>query len=119
MGNQELFEKMGVFTKAETAARAETLFEQYVAQVSMEASTMLEMMDTGIIPACAEDLKTYENTTLGGDRANLYGDMAKATEKLRTAVAGIPEDPHAASSFMTSDVLPAMSGVRELADTAE
>jgi len=117
--NQEMFEKYGVFTKAETAARAETLFEQYVAQVQMEASTMLEMMDTGVIPACAEDLKTYENTTLGGDRANLYGDMAKATEKLRTAVDAIPEDAHEASKFMTSDVLPAMSGVRELADTAE
>jgi len=55
--NRDLFEKYGVFTPAETEARAETLHEQYTAAVQMEASIMLEMMDTGIIPACAEDLK--------------------------------------------------------------
>jgi glutamine synthetase len=117
--NQELFEKYGVFTKAETIGRAETLYEQYVAQVSMEAATMMEMMDTGIIPACAEDLKYYSDTTMGGDRAALYGDMSKAAEKLRNKIDGVPEDVHAAAAFMLSDVIPAMEATRTLADTAE
>ena len=50
----------------------------------MEASIMLEMLDTGIVPACAEDLKVYEGTTMGGHRATLYNDMTKATEGLRS-----------------------------------
>jgi len=117
--NRDLFEKHGVFTPAETEARAETLHEQYIAAVEMEAATMLEMMDTGVIPACAEDLKVYENTTMGGDRATLYNDMAKATEVLREKLDGIPEDPHDGAKYMVSDLIPAMNDTRDLADTAE
>merc|ERR1711907_504066 len=117
--NQVLFEKYGVWTREETIARSEIHHEQYVSQVAMEAETMLEMMDTGIIPACATDLLKFEGTTLGGDRATLYGDMAKANEKLRTAVAGIPEDAHDAAAYIAGSVIPEMVAVRELADTAE
>jgi len=117
--NQALFEKFGVFTPDETIARAEVLHEQYVAQVAMEAATMLEMMDTGIVPACAEDLKYYADTTMGGDRAQLYGDMTKANESLRKAIDAIPEEVVEAAAYMISDVIPAMGEVRELADTAE
>jgi len=117
--NQALFEKHGVFTAAETEARSETLHEQYIAQVSMEAGTMLEMMDTGIIPACAEDLKVYEGTTMGGDRATLYNDMAKATEALRAKFDGVPEDLEEGANYVVSELIPAMNDVRELADTAE
>jgi glutamine synthetase len=117
--NRELFEKHGVFTADETEARSETLHEQYTAQVQMEASIMLEMLDTGIIPACAEDLKVYEGTTMGGDRAALYNDMSKSTETLRTKLDDIPEDIHAAAAYIISDLIPAMDGARDLADTAE
>lgn len=117
--NQILFEKHGVFTKEETVARSETLHEQYIAQVSMEASTMLEMMDTGIIPACAEDLKVYEGTTMGGDRASLYGDMTKATDALRAKLDDVPEGEHEAATYIAESLIPAMNAVREMADTAE
>jgi len=117
--NKALFEKFGVFTPAETEARAETLHEQYISQVAMEAETMLEMMDTGVIPACAEDLKVYEGTTMGGDRPTLYADMAKATEALRTKIGGVPEDLHDGCQYMVSELIPAMDAVRALADVAE
>merc|ERR1711871_935880 len=117
--NCDLFEKHGVFTPDETHARAETLYEQYISQVSMEASTMLEMMDTGIVPACAEDLKVYEGTTMGGDRASLYGDMTKATDTLRAKLDGVPDGEHEAATYIADSLIPAMNAVRELADTAE
>jgi len=117
--NRSLFEKYGVFTPEETEARAETLHEQYTAQVQMEGSVMLEMLDTGIIPACAEDLKVYEGTTMGGDRAALYNDMSKATEVLRTKLDDLPDDIIDASAYIISDLIPAMDSVRDLADTAE
>lgn len=117
--NKDLFEKYGVFTPAETEARAETMHEQYVSQVAMEAETMLEMMDTGVIPACAEDLKVYEGTTMGGDRPTLYADMAKATDVLRTKIGAVPEDLHDGAKYVVSDLIPAMDAVRALADVAE
>jgi len=117
--NQALFEKHGVFTAEEVVARSETLHEQYIGQVSMEASTMLEMMDTGIIPACAEDLKVYEGTTMGGDRATLYSDMSKATDALRTKIEAVPEDIEEGAAYIAGTLIPAMDDVRALADTAE
>jgi len=117
--NQALFAKHGVFTREETIARSEIHHEQYVSQVAMEADIMLEMMDSGIIPACADDLNKFEGTTLGGDRATLYGDMAKATEALRSIVDDTPEDAEEAASYMADKVLPQMGNVRALADAAE
>merc|ERR1711871_1228893 len=118
--NKDFFSKYGIFTPEETEARSETLYEQYITQVAMEASTMLEMMDTGIIPACAEDLKCYEGTTMGGDRATLYSDMTKATDALRGKFDAIPHDDLAeGATYIADTLIPAMSEVRELADTAE
>jgi glutamine synthetase len=118
--NKDFFAKYGIFTPEETEARSETLYEQYITQVAMEASTMLEMMDTGIIPACAEDLKSYEGTTMGGDRATLYSDMTKATDALRGKFDTIPHDDLAeGATYIADTLIPAMNDVRELADTAE
>jgi len=118
--NKSLFERHGVFTADETEARAEVLHEQYIAQVSMEAGTMLEMMDTGVVPACAEDLKAYEGTTMGGNRATLYSDMCKATEVLRNKFEDMGEETlEAEAAYIISDLIPAMNDVRELADKAE
>jgi len=116
--NQALFETHGVFTRDETAARAEVLTEQYVAQVAMEAHIMLEMMDTGIVPACATDLMKFEGTTLGGSRSTLYSDMQKSTEELRKAHEATPDD-HSAASYLADTVIPKMNEVRALADQAE
>lgn len=80
---------------------------------------MLEMMDTGIIPACADDLSKFEGTTLGGDRATLYGDMSKETEGLRSLVDAIPDDPEDAAGYIADKVIPQMNSVRALADLAE
>jgi len=116
--NRNLFEKHQVFTPDETSARSEVLYEQYISQVAMEASIMLEMMDTGIIPACATDLMKFEGTTLGGDRANLYSNMQKANEELRKAINATPED-HSAAAYLADTVASKMEAVRDLADKAE
>merc|ERR1711907_802494 len=116
--NRNLFEKHQVFTPDETSARSEVLYEQYIIQVAMEASIMLEMMDTGIIPACATDLMKFEGTTLGGDRANLYSNMQKANEELRKAINATPED-HSAATYLADTVASKMEAVRDLADKAE
>ena len=51
---------MGVFTAEEVDARAECLFENYATTLEVEATTLLEMIRTGVEPAVAEDLQGYD-----------------------------------------------------------
>ena len=46
-----LFEKFGVFTKAELESRAEIQFETYAKAINIEAKTMIDMAKKTIIPA--------------------------------------------------------------------
>ena len=47
------------FTPEEVEARAECLFENYATTLEVEATTLLEMIRTGVEPAVAADLKIY------------------------------------------------------------
>jgi len=47
----KLFEKFGIFTKAELESRAEILYETYAKTINIEALTMLDMANKQIIPA--------------------------------------------------------------------
>merc|ERR1712193_27270 len=57
--NKAVFEKMGIYSPEETEARAEVMYEAYVTTLTVEAETMVGMVETGIIPACAKDLAKY------------------------------------------------------------
>merc|ERR1719213_1083826 len=58
--NKATFEELGVFSREETEARAEVMYEAYNTTLSVEANTMVNMVRTGILPACAKDLSIYE-----------------------------------------------------------
>ena len=47
----KLFEKFGIFTRAELESRAEILYETYVKTINIEARTMAHMASKQIIPA--------------------------------------------------------------------
>lgn len=49
-----LFEKFGVFTRAELESRAEILYEQYARTINIEAHAMTSMASKQIIPAVME-----------------------------------------------------------------
>jgi len=72
--NVELFEKMKVMSERELVARKSVLFKAYANILTIEAQTMVKMMDTGVIPSCAKDLKSYQGTDLGGDRGTDHGE---------------------------------------------
>ncbi len=46
-----LFEKFGIFTRAELESRAEILYETYAKSINIEAMTMIDMAGKQIIPA--------------------------------------------------------------------
>merc|ERR1711881_243220 len=70
--NRKLFSSQGVFTERELEAREEIAFEKYVNDITMEADTLLDMAETGVVPACAEDFKKYAGASLGSKREAAY-----------------------------------------------
>merc|ERR1711981_1502936 len=82
--NRTAFEKMGIYTPEETEARAEVMYEAYITTLAVEAETMVSMVETGIIPACAKDLAKYAQTPkLQEGRSELYESIIGEKQKLK------------------------------------
>ena len=58
----KLFERFGIFTKAELESRAEILYETYSKTINIEAKTMLAMTKQQIIPAVLKFQKSLAET---------------------------------------------------------
>jgi glutamine synthetase len=117
--NVELFEKYGVFSAQETTARKNVALESYAMHIDIEAKSMLKMLDTGVMPALANDLAAYTNFDAGVDRKTLYAQVASKTNGLRDAIAGIPEGEQAAADYCADVLRPAMDAARDVTDQAE
>ncbi len=90
----ELFEKFGVYTRAELNSRYEILLENYSKVINIEAKTMLEMAHKEILPAAETYQKELCTTALR--KAELLDDSYSVTEtklvkKLAAASAGLYE----------------------------
>jgi glutamine synthetase len=107
--NVELFNKMGVFTEEECAARQTVLLDHYTGTVEMEALCMIDMINKHVIPSCKE--------AGVGPLAALEKDIAT----IKAAVAAI----HAADSAEEKGALArvlrleTMINIRENCDAAE
>ncbi len=55
-----MFEKFGVFTKAELESRAEIKYESYAKAINIEARTMIDMASKQIIPAVIKYTKNLQ-----------------------------------------------------------
>lgn len=116
--NVELFSKHGVMTETEVKARREILEEKYVADIELEATCLLKMVETGLLPAAAKDLANFSGTGLGASRQQIYANVEAAAEKLRGIHSGI-EAAAAAPRYCADTVIPAMVELREACDKAE
>jgi len=118
--NKELFKKMQVCGEDEVDARAEVMLESYITTLSIEASTLIRMVDTGIVPACAKDLATYAGAPeLAGDRKEVYSNIVKETNALKALLAKEEEELLAQAKHMCDVVKPKMAVVRSFVDKAE
>merc|ERR1711933_312260 len=57
--NIAVMKNLGIMTEEETKARAEVMYEAYNTTLSVEVKTLIQMVETGILPACAKDLNSY------------------------------------------------------------
>merc|ERR1719240_1817322 len=118
--NKAIFEKLGVYTAEETEARAEVMYENYVTVLTVEAETIVQMMETGILPACAKDMAKYQSVPkMAGERPALYQAIIDETEKLKKMIADRHKPLLAEEAeYLCNAVKPQMNTVRALVDKA-
>lgn len=74
-----LFEKFGIFTKAELESREEILFDTYAKTINIEALTMIEMASKEIIPAVIRYTKTLADTVIAVKEAGADASVQEET----------------------------------------
>jgi len=96
------------------------MYEAYNTTITVEANTMVEMVRTGILPACAKDLTTYKDApALAGGRAKLYESISTETDKLVALMKAVPHDLVKEAEYLCETVKPQMAAIRSAVDEAE
>ena len=131
-----LFERFGVFTKAELESRAEIQYETYAKAINIEARTMIDMASKQFMPAFIKYTKTLADTVnsvkAAGADASVQMDclnkvtalMGETKEALDTLIkvtdeAASKEEGAVQANFYHSDVFPAMEALRAPVDKLE
>merc|ERR1711988_55859 len=119
--NVKLFSEQKVFTEKEVHARQEIAFEKYINDLMIESNCLLDMMQTGVIPACAADLATFSGSSLGSSRGAKYAALEASVDSLQSLVDAFPDDAdvNAQARYCVDVIKPQMLAVREASDTAE
>ena len=102
----------------------ECLFENYVSVLEVEASTMVNMIKTGVEAACFADLAIYQLDRASkpyAKRAAVYAGVSEACEELEAVLSKVPHGdavPEVAA-YCRDVVKPALGTAREACDAAE
>lgn len=106
-----LFEKFGVFTKAELESRAEIMYEAYSKALNIEAKTMIDMAGKQIIPAVIKYTTLLAESINAVKAASQEADVT-VQEELLAEVSDLLSDSKIALSKLTQQVEEAI-GVAE------
>ena len=134
----KLFEKFGIFTRAELESRAEIQYEAYAKATNIEALTMIDMARKQIIPAVvryisvlADSYNSVKATGLDLDSSAqeemlkevsvLLGDTKRALKVLEEESAAVKtiEDMETRARTYLEKVMPAMDALRAPVDKLE
>jgi len=82
---------------------------------------MINMTETGILPACAKDLEKYKAfEKLGGNRKTVYEGIVEQMEKLKASFSAKPHSSLAEeATYLCDTVKPQMAQLRAAVDKAE
>lgn len=132
----KLYEKFGIFTKAELESRKEVLYETYAKTINIEALTMIDMASKQLIPAGIKYSKSLADTVIAvreaGADASVQSDLLTAvSEKLAAMKKALSElekaegradeieDPREKAFYYKDVVKEAMAQLRAPADELE
>jgi glutamine synthetase len=119
------FEKYKVLSRRELEARYEVALEQYAVKLNIEAETAASIARTMILPAAARHVAELRAAGLEGavtESEGLLNDLWTAIGKLETVnlAENQPDDEALKwAKYMRDKVIPAMDGVRAVADRLE
>lgn len=132
-----LYERFGIYNRAELESRKEILYETYVKTINIEALTMIDMASREILPAVIRYSRMLADTVNAGRAAGIEPDVTAAllrniNEELGKATAALEDlrQKEAAGSAMKGDakrqaffyrdtIVPAMERLRAPADALE
>ena len=115
-----LFERFGVFTKAELESRAEIQYETYAKAINIEARTMIDMASKQFMPAFIKYTKTLADTVNAVTAAGADASVQKEVLDEVTVLMGETKKAlDAQANFYHSDVFPAMEALRAPVDKLE
>ena len=133
----KLFEKFGIFTKAELESRKEVLYETYAKSINIEALTMVDMANKQYIPAVVKYTKSLADTVIavkdaGADTSvqaellNLVSaklaEAKKAVQRLEAVIveaAALESSAREQAFFFHETVMEAMAALRAPIDALE
>merc|ERR1712048_989845 len=113
--NIRIFDELGIYSAEETKARSEVMYEAYVTTISVEVQTLIEMVDTAIIPACAMDMSKYKDfPKLSGGRDALYQSIAEENESLKSLKEKMPHNAglHEEAVYCCETLKPQLDKIR-------
>jgi glutamine synthetase len=118
------FDAYAVLSQRELESRQEVFTEQYVTTTNIEAETAADIARTQILPAATRhlgELHKAGNEALIGETSEAVEELVFAIRKLEGANDAHPEgvEIHEYAKYMRDEVVPAMEGVREVADRLE
>jgi glutamine synthetase len=123
-----VFGKFGVLSERELEARFEVMAEQYATKVNIEAETAATMARTQLLPAAVRHLAELR---AAGDGISpiraIAGETGEMIEELWSAIQALEsknDTPDGLeglewAKYIRDEVIPAMEGVREVADRLE
>ncbi len=134
--NVKFFKDMGVFTEVELRSRQETSVEKYCKEVSLEATTMLDIAQKDIVPAALIYKKDISTSALNALQAGIPAEvevaLATRIEALiktaNQAIDNLRTELEAAHKFglgfeggkhYVNKVIPAMDSLRAICDELE
>jgi glutamine synthetase len=122
-----VFSRSGVLNERELESHYEVYLEQYTVRVNIEAETAATIARTQLLPAAVKYLGAVRAAgegrgldTLAGELTEMIDEFVFAVQKLEDAndhPAELEGMEHA--EYMRDVVIPAMDGVREVADRIE
>lgn len=133
-----LFEKFGIFTKAELESREEILYESFAKAINIEARTMIDMATKQIIPAVISYTTELANSITAVRQACPEADVSAQREilievsqllaKSKSALTALKElqshgvtmeEGKAKAVFYDEEIVPAMAALRTPIDKLE
>ncbi len=132
----EFLTRLGILSDKELASRLNVSIERYIKTVTLEAETLIEMLNTQVIPAgerqlieTAEAAEAWSEAGVKGPAlasrakqvAGVLGDVVTSVEKLQGLLVrdGGHHDEEAEAKLLADQVRPAMAAARDAADRLE